>query len=159
MTLRSKTKTLQKKFIKNNLSLALAESCTGGLLSAHITENPGTSKFFLGGVVCYANSAKRGLLGVPGKVIQKKGAVSKETALHMAKGARHFFRSSWAVAITGIAGPEGGTKIKPVGLVFFAVVGPKIVKVEKRNFKGSRKKIQRAAAEHALALLLKLSNA
>ena len=155
MTLKQQAKLVQMKFSKNNLSLALAESCTGGLISMTLTEIPGASKYFFGSVVSYANQAKRDLLGVSEKILRAKGAVSKEAARMMATGSRKIFRTDWAVSVTGIAGPAGGTPQKPVGLVFVAVAGPKFVKVAKKNFKGSRKEIQRAAAREALTLLLR----
>ena len=138
-----------------NLKLVLAESCTGGLISSVLTENSGASKYFLGSVVSYANQAKHDLLGVPEKVLRTQGAVSKETASLMVKGARKVLQADWSVSVTGIAGPTGGAPLKPVGLVFLAVAGPGFVKVKKKIFRGSRKKIQRQAAQAALALLLK----
>jgi len=155
VTLKQQAKLVSLKFSKNNLSLSAAESCTGGLISMTLTEIPGASKYFFGGVVSYANQAKRDLLGVSEKILRTRGAVSKEVARMMAMGSRKIFRTDWAVSVTGIAGPAGGTPQKPVGLVFVAIAGPKFVKVTKKNFKGSRKKIQRVAAYEALTLLLK----
>jgi PncC family amidohydrolase len=155
VTLKQQAKLVHLKFSKNNLTLALAESCTGGLISSTLTEIPGSSKYFFGSVVSYANRAKRDLLGLSEKVLRTEGAVSKVAASKMALGARKVFHSDWSVSVTGIAGPAGGTPLKPVGLVFIAVAGPKFVKVAKKNFKGSRKKIQRAAGCEALKLLLK----
>jgi nicotinamide-nucleotide amidase len=155
LNLRNKAKTLGIELSRRLLTVSFAESCTGGLISAHITEFSGASKYFLGSVVGYANEAKRDLLGVSERTLKLRGAVSKEVALAMAQGARKRFRSDWAVSVTGLAGPNGGSLLKPVGLVFFAVVGPKFEMTEKRNFKGSRKKIQIAAADEALSLLLR----
>jgi PncC family amidohydrolase len=155
MSVKNIVEGLHKKFSKYNKTLAVAESCTGGLIASSITELPGVSNFFLGGVVSYANQAKHDLLGVSQKLLRTKGAVSKEVVKQMAQGAKKVFHSDWAVSVSGVAGPAGGTKFKPVGLVVFAVVGPNFVKVAKKNFKGSRKEIQRAAANEALKLLQK----
>ena len=135
-------------------TLALAESCTGGLASAMLTDVPGSSSYFLGSVVSYANEAKEDLLGVSEATLKAHGAVSAESATEMARGARERFDADVAVAITGIAGPDGGTPEKPVGTVFFALVrrdGAGTTK--KRLFGGDRGVVRRAAATHALELL------
>jgi len=102
-------------------SLALAESCTGGLASDRITRIAGVSDVFLGGVVSYSNSAKVAMLGVPPELIERHGAVSAEVAESMARGARERFGATIAVSVTGIAGPSGGTQTKPVGLVYLGL--------------------------------------
>ncbi len=155
MKLTKHVKDIAKNLNKKKQTLGLAESCTGGHISSCITETPGASKFFNGCIVSYANSAKTDLLGVPRKVLIKHGAVSKQTAIGMALGARKALRSTWAVSVTGIAGPTGGSESKPVGLVFASVVGPNVEVVVKNIFKGSRKTIQYQAAEQALRLLLR----
>jgi PncC family amidohydrolase len=155
MTLASKTAILSKKFSQKKSTLACAESCTGGLIAVSITKIPGVSVFFNGSIVSYANQAKRDVLRVPESLLKKHGAVSKTVAIQMARGAKRVLKSDWAVAVTGIAGPTGGSEEKPVGLTFVAVVGPKVEIVEKRVFKGSRNEIQRKAAETAVGLLLK----
>jgi nicotinamide-nucleotide amidase len=135
-------------------TIALAESCTGGLASAMLTEIPGSSAYFLGSVVSYANDAKASLLGVREATMRAHGAVSAESAVEMARGARERFDSDLAMAITGIAGPDGGTPEKPVGTVFLALAarnGPEISK--KRLFVGDRTVIRRASAIHALELV------
>ncbi|RLE30050.1 damage-inducible protein CinA [Candidatus Acetothermia bacterium] len=135
-------------------TLAVAESCTGGLLAMRITEVPGASEYFLGGIVSYANPAKERLLGVPGEVLARHGAVSEECARAMALGARAAFGADYALAITGIAGPGGGTPEKPVGLVYIALAGPDgEVEVREHRFAGSRQGIRWSAAEAALSLL------
>jgi nicotinamide-nucleotide amidase len=106
------------------LTVAVAESCTGGLLAARLTDRPGSSDYFAGGVVAYSNAAKAELVGVDPDLIQRHGAVSVEVAAALAAGARSRFASSVGVGITGIAGPGGGTEEKPVGLVCFSVAGP-----------------------------------
>ncbi len=106
---------------KRKLTLAVAESCTGGLLGHRLTNVPGSSNYFLGGVVCYANAAKEQLLGVSPDALANQGAVSEETALEMARGARRVFGADIALAVTGIAGPGGGLPGKPVGLTWIAL--------------------------------------
>jgi nicotinamide-nucleotide amidase len=140
---------------KRGATVALAESCTGGLVAELLTSVPGASKTFLGGVVSYANSAKVALLGVRPDLLQTHGAVSPEVARAMAQGARERFGATVALAITGIAGPDGGTPEKPVGLVHFAVAGPTGVTDKKAQYRGSRTDIQRRAAYTGLALVRK----
>lgn len=119
-------------------SLAVAESCTGGLMSAHLTDVPGASEVFLGGVVSYSNDAKEHLIDVPHETLVEHGAVSEEVARAMAEGVRARFGSDWGAGITGIAGPTGGTEEKPVGLVHWAVAGPDGVSAKNRVFLGDR---------------------
>lgn len=145
---------LFKTLLKQELSVSFAESCTGGLISSLFTKMPGVSKVFYGGLVCYSNHTKREILGVRSTALNKWGAVSKQVAEQMAKGAKKVFSSDWSVAVTGVAGPSGGTKSKPVGLVFIAVAGPSFVTVEKKRFKGSRQQVQRQTAHFAAKMLL-----
>ncbi len=140
---------------KRGATVALAESCTGGLAAELLTSVPGASKTFLGGVVSYANSAKTALLGVSPDLLQTHGAVSPEVARAMAEGARACFGATVALAITGIAGPDGGTPEKPVGLVHFAVATPTGVTDKKAQYRGSRTDIQRRSAFTGLALVRK----
>jgi nicotinamide-nucleotide amidase len=135
-------------------TVAFAESCTGGLVSALLTDVPGSSDYFVGSVVSYANSAKESLLDVLEETLRAHGAVSAEAALEMARGARSRFGTDLAVAITGIAGPDGGSTEKPVGTVFFALTAADgTERTKKRLFLGDRAVIRRAAAIHALELL------
>jgi nicotinamide-nucleotide amidase len=115
-------------------TLALAESCTGGLVSHLLTNVPGSSAYFMGGLVTYSNEAKMALLGVSAAVIETHGAVSEETAQAMAMGVRERRGTDWGLAITGIAGPDGGTEEKPVGLVFIACANKQECTVIKRRF-------------------------
>jgi nicotinamide-nucleotide amidase len=134
--------------------LALAESCTGGTIASMLTDVPGSSDYFLGAVVSYANEAKEGFLGVDPETIRRFGAVSAETARAMASGALDRFGADVAVSVTGIAGPEGGSPEKPVGTVHFGLAareGKTVLK--KRLFGGDRSVVRRAAALQALELL------
>jgi PncC family amidohydrolase len=140
--------------IERGETVAFAESCTGGLLSAQFAALPGVSKIFLGSVVAYANEAKEHFLGVSGETLRAHGAVSSDVAIEMALGAQLRFGSTWAVSITGIAGPGGGTPEKPVGTVFIGLVGPELEQSAKKQFSGERQEIQKAAAESAFELLL-----
>jgi nicotinamide-nucleotide amidase len=138
---------------KRGRTIAAAESCTGGRLSSLLTEVPGSSDYFLGGVIAYHNRVKRDLLSVRQDILEKRGAVSEETAKAMAKSVRVKFKADFGVAITGIAGPSGGTQRKPVGLVYTAVAGPKRTRVFHKIHFGARRDIQESAARNALNLL------
>ncbi len=134
-------------------TLSIAESCSGGLVSAQFTKLSGASEFFLGGVVSYSNEAKQNLLDVPGALIKAMGAVSTPVAIYMAQGVREKFHSTWSISITGIAGPSGGTLQKPVGTVCFAVCGPGIEESSTQYFTGERTDIQNASVTFAVEFL------
>ncbi|HSN56588.1 MAG TPA: CinA family nicotinamide mononucleotide deamidase-related protein [Candidatus Sulfomarinibacteraceae bacterium] len=134
-------------------TLATAESCTGGLVGARLTEVPGASEAYAGGVVSYSNDAKERLLDVPHEVLVERGAVSEEVARAMAEGARRRLGADWGIGITGIAGPGGGTEDKPVGLVHWAVAGPKGTRAEHRVFRGDRGVVREWSLNSALDLL------
>jgi nicotinamide-nucleotide amidase len=135
-------------------TLALAESCTGGMVASLVTDVPGSSEYFLGSVVTYANAAKEDLLGVDPAILRASGAVSEETALAMARGAQARFDADVAVAVTGIAGPDGGSAEKPVGTVHFGLAARGGAAIGKRRlFGGDRSVIRRAASVQALELL------
>ena len=138
---------------ERKLTLALAESCTGGLIAELVTAAPGASAFFVGGVVSYANSAKTELLGVSSELIAAHGAVSEQVSRAMAEGARSRFSADLALAVTGIAGPSGGSADKPVGLVHFAVATPTETTARMRTFPGKREQVRRFAAFAGLELL------
>lgn len=136
-------------------TLAAAESCTGGLLSERITAVPGSSDYFLGGVVTYSNELKTKLAGVPAELIASHGAVSEPVARAMAEGVRRELGSDWGVGITGVAGPGGGSEAKPVGTVHIAVAGPGAGPVEHRHlrFPGDRQRVRIFSAQIALEML------
>jgi nicotinamide-nucleotide amidase len=134
-------------------TVAVAESCTGGMLGARFTSTPGSSDYFLGGFITYSDRLKADLLGVSPETLQEFGAVSPETAEAMAVGARARTGSTWALAVTGIAGPAGGTEQKPVGLVYVAVAGPAGALVVNRQFLGDRQRIRVFTTQMALDLL------
>ena len=142
---------------RKKMKLAIAESCTGGLLSSAITSVSGSSKVFTMGLVTYSNQAKTSILKVPQKIIKKYGAVSVQCCLAMVNNLRKISKSKVCVSITGIAGPGGGSKQKPVGLVYIGIrVGKKVI-VNKCNFKNKgRAYIQRQTVKKSLNLLLRL---
>ena len=130
-----------------------AESCTGGGVGSAITSVPGSSAVFAGGVISYANEIKRDVLGVPQEILDTKGAVSAECAAKMAEGARRLMKTDLAVSLTGIAGPDGGSAEKPVGLVWFGLATKDGVRTEKAIFRGDREGIRGNAITHALGML------
>jgi PncC family amidohydrolase len=136
-------------------TLAVAESCTGGLLGHRITNVSGSSAYFQGGAITYSNEAKERILGVPHEILIEHGTVSKETALAMAQGARRLFGTDIALSLTGIAGPTGGTPEKPVGLVYIALAAEGVDLWEKHIWTGDREENKRQSTEAALQLLLK----
>ncbi|MCM1057538.1 MAG: competence/damage-inducible protein A [Firmicutes bacterium] len=137
----------------NGLTVTCAESCTGGLLSARLINVPGASDIYKIGVITYSNKAKRRFLGVKKSTLQKYGAVSGQTAEEMAKGAALLLKADVAVAVTGLAGPDGGTEEIPVGLVYIACSVKGKVTVKKYQFSGSRSKVRDSAVSAALSLL------
>lgn len=145
---------LQGVCLGRGLTVALAESCTGGLAAASITEVAGSSGYFLGGVVSYANAAKEALLAVPAGALAAHGAVSAQVAKAMAQGARARFGATFAASITGIAGPDGGSAEKPVGLVYVALAREAGVEVRRLQLGGDRGAIREGAAAAALAWLV-----
>ncbi len=139
------------QLLKNQqLTIATAESCTGGLLGAALTQEPGSSGFYLGGVVSYSNSLKQGLLGVSEESLLKYGAVSEEVAKEMAEGIRSKAGSNLAISTTGIAGPDGGNDQKPVGLVYVGLATPEGVQVEKIQLYGERESVRQLTVQAAL---------
>jgi nicotinamide-nucleotide amidase len=139
---------------ESGLTVAVAESCTGGMIAKLLTDAPGSSDYFLGGLVAYSNAAKVEFLAVAEETLRSHGAVSEETARAMARGARERFGADLAVAVTGIAGPDGGTPEKPVGTVFFALARREGAEVaRRREFNGDREVVRLAASLYALDLV------
>ena len=152
-------KTISQKIVrllkKKKLKISFAESCTGGILSSAITSVNGSSKVFKLGLVAYSNQSKTKVLKIPKKIIKKYGSVSYQVCLAMVKNVSKIGETSMSVAITGIAGPSGGTKIKPVGLVYVGIKKGNRTKVKKYLFKNKgRSYIQRAAVNKSLGLIL-----
>jgi nicotinamide-nucleotide amidase len=136
-----------------SMTLAVAESCTGGLLAERITSLGGSSRYFIGGAVVYSNELKTQFANVPKALIDQHGAVSREVAAAMAEGIRKRCLSSYGVGITGVAGPSGGTEQKPVGLVYVALAGEEGTQVVERNFPGDRTRIRQFASQQALEMI------
>jgi len=144
-----------KKLIKKKLKISFAESCSGGMLSSSITSISGSSKIFEMGLITYSNQAKINILKIPKQIIKKHGAVSKQCCFSMIKNLSKICKSNIYISITGIAGPNGGTKKKPVGLVYIGVKKGNIVKINKFLFKNKgRISIQRAIVRKSLNLIL-----
>ncbi len=156
MNLESTVSDLASILKRYKLSLACAESCTGGLASAAITGRPGSSDYFLGGVVAYSNTAKTHLLLVDANTLDKKGAVSEEAAREMACGAAAAFKADCAFSITGIAGPDGGSQEKPTGTVWFGFSVRESTHVEKMRFPGDRATVREFAVDFALSRITRL---
>lgn len=162
--MQKRIKELERLCKSRHWTLSFAESCTGGLASAALCAEPGVSSFYKGSVVSYAREVKAEILGVKPTLIKAHGEVSLPVALAMARGVREKLKSDWAVSVTGVAGPSGGSKEKPVGFVCFAVVGPGFEKAVQQQFHAeagdakatvtARQVIQRQAALFAFDLLL-----
>jgi nicotinamide-nucleotide amidase len=149
-----------KLLMRRGLTLATAESCTGGLIAHRITNVPGSSGYFDRGFIVYSNNSKTELLGVKTSLIEKRGAVSREVAQAMAEGARKASGAGVGLAVTGIAGPISDDSQKPVGLVYIAVsVAKGPVAAEKHRFSGTRLQIKKQSADAALALLIEILDA
>ena len=142
---------------KKKLKVSFAESCTGGLLSSYITSISGSSKVFTLGLVTYSNQTKIDILKVPKKIIIKHGAVSYETCLSMVKNLNRISKTNISISITGVAGPKGGTKQKPVGLVYIGIKKGNKILVKKFLFKSKKRNlIQKATVNQALKMILKI---
>tara|TARA_B100000579_G_C22720268_1_gene799031 strand:- start:332 stop:799 length:468 start_codon:yes stop_codon:yes gene_type:complete len=148
-------KQVVKKLIKKKIKISFAESCTGGMLSKSITSISGSSKTFQLGLITYSNYSKINILNVPKKIIKKYGAVSEKVCFAMVKNISKISKSNMSVSITGIAGPSGGTKKKPVGLVFIGIKRGNRIKINKFLFKNKgRKFIQKSTVNKCLKLIL-----
>ena len=144
---------LAERLARRGETLAVAESCTGGMLGARLTDGEGASRFFLAGLTTYSNQAKTALLGVPAATLNRHGAVSEEVAREMARGARQRTGATASLAITGVAGPGGGTDEKPVGTVWIAATLGSAEEARRFEFPGNRAAIREAAVREALAML------
>lgn len=149
-----KLETLAQLCLKHGFKVATAESCTGGMVSAAMTDIAGSSQWFDAGFVTYSNEAKMAMLGVQDTTLLEHGAVSEQVVKEMALGAVHNSQAQFAVSISGIAGPGGGSAEKPVGMVCFAVSSSESTKTETRFFTGDRAQVREAASEHAVSALL-----
>jgi len=156
MDLKSLYSKVAKKLIETGSSIAVAESCTGGLIAKLLTDNPGISKVFWGGVVAYSNEAKMSLLSVPEKTLEEPGAVSHQIAESMSLGIRYRAGTDIGLAVTGIAGPDGGTENKPVGLVFVSIATSDFIDTGSYELEGDREQVRRAAASKAASMILEL---
>tara|TARA_B110000027_G_scaffold2168_1_gene1909 strand:- start:165 stop:635 length:471 start_codon:yes stop_codon:yes gene_type:complete len=146
-----------QKLIKKNLKVSFAESCTGGLLSSSITSISGSSKVFNLGLVTYSNKAKTEILKVPKKIISRYGAVSKECCLVMVKNLSKISKAKISVSITGIAGPNGGTKLKPIGLVYIGIKKGNKISIKEKKFKSKKRNtIQALTTKEALKNILQI---
>ena len=153
--LKETSKKLFSVLTDNKVTFGTAESCTGGLIAKTVTDLSGISEYYFGTVVSYSNSVKQNVLKVIEDTLKEIGAVSSQTATQMAEGACEVLGCDYAVSTTGIAGPTGGTKEKPVGLVYIACAGKgKKTIVTKNNFSGTRSEIRRQAADKALCMLI-----
>lgn len=141
---------------EKHMTIAVAESITGGLIGDIITNVPGSSRYFEGGVTTYSDSSKVELLGVQEETLRLNGSVSEACALEMAAGVRKMFHTRIGISITGIAGPDGATFGKPVGLVVFGFDDGKVKMTAKKTFTGDREEIKRAAAEHSITMAVEI---
>ena len=145
---------VHERLTETHQTVSVAESCTGGLLGAALSDRPGSSSYFLGGIQAYANSVKEQLLGVDIETLASVGAVSEEVASEMALGIQRLTGSDWAVSTTGIAGPDGGTEDKPVGTIWVSVTDSVGVFSQKLSLDGSRSEIRYRTVIEALSMLL-----
>jgi PncC family amidohydrolase len=153
----SLTEYLAHSLRKKGLTLSVAESCTGGLISSRITDIPGSSEFFLGAAVTYSDTSKTAVLNVDADIVKEYGAVSAETADLMSAGAAATFASDISAAVTGIAGPSGGSETKPVGLVFISVRRGDRVRTTRNIFKGTRAEIRSAASDAVMSMIISMA--
>jgi len=155
--LRKAAKELAQILSTRKITLSLAESCTGGMISSVLTDIPGASDFFIGCAVCYSDKAKEKMLNVSSDTLAKHGAVSAEVAKEMAEGARKKFNSDIAASATGIAGPSGGTPLKPVGTVFIAFADGKRTECERLQLNGTRVGIRESTAENVIRMIARIA--
>jgi len=155
-TLGNLSRALGKLLLDKRITLSVAESCTGGMIGSSITSIAGSSEYFLGGIIAYSNIVKQKILKVPVEILDKHGAVSKQTVEAMAQGAAKLFKTDCAIAVSGIAGPGGGSAKKPVGLVFIGIYAEKKVGSFKYVFKGNRQEIRRQAVRAGMGKMIQI---
>ncbi len=143
-------------FRESGMTLSSAESCTGGMVGMLLTSIPGSSEWFMGGVIAYSDSVKTDVLDISDSMIESEGAVSRETALAMATGIREITGSDFSISVTGVAGPGGGSLEKPVGTVWMAVCSSQSMSAEMKRFAGDRDVVRRQAADYLLENLYRL---
>ena len=153
MDIESLSRTIGELLQQRGLTLAVAESCTGGMLGAYITDISGSSAYFEGGAIAYSNTAKERVLGVPAATLKHHGAVSRDTAIAMAREVRRLLRTDLALSVTGVAGPTGGTPQKPVGLVYVALASAQEAQCKEFRWKGDRGQNREWSARAALEML------
>ena len=146
---------IHELLLEAQVSLSTAESCTGGNIAHTLTSNAGSSAYFMGSVVSYANHVKQEVLGVKEETLLSRGAVSQEVALQMSQGVKQLMRTDYAIATTGIAGPGGGSPEKPVGTVWISIAGPQVHTAQKFIFAGTRLEIIQQSTQSGLKLLEK----
>ncbi|MGB3340672.1 MAG: nicotinamide-nucleotide amidohydrolase family protein [bacterium] len=139
--------------LEKKLTLSVCESCTGGMFGSMLTCIPGSSRYFSGGIIAYSNQVKQKIVGIHYRTLKRYGAVSAEVAKEMAQGVRRKFKTDLGLAITGIAGPTGGTSKKPVGTVYICITAGQYVYIEHHKFTGQRSQIRKAACTRALRFL------
>jgi len=149
-------KTIGDLLRKKEWTLSIAESCTGGLICDRITNVPGSSDYFEGGMVTYSNESKAKYLGIPLNYIKRHGAVSPQVARKMAQGVRRAFRTIFGLSITGVAGPTGGTKRSPIGRVYIGIANDRRTWVRREDLKGRRREIKEKAAEKSLQVFYEI---
>ena len=149
---------IHRRLLSNNLTLAVAESCTGGMLQQTITSFSGCSEYFLGGVVSYSNLIKKKILKVKSNTLDKFGAVSKEICLEMVTGINNIFQSDISISITGLAGPKGATEGKPIGAVYIGIMADNKTFHKAFHFSGSRDTIRKKSVLGAIEFLSELTN-
>jgi PncC family amidohydrolase len=154
MTITRLSKNLGAALAQKKLTLAVAESCTGGLIGGAVTAISGSSSYFRGGIIAYDNEVKQGLLRVPQRVLEKHGAVSADTVIAMARGAQKLLAADCSIAVSGVAGPGGGTKEKPVGLVYIGIAAKNRVQAFEERFIGNRESVREQTVKKALERML-----
>lgn len=150
------SRAIGRRLVRRKITVSVCESCTGGMFGSIITRIPGSSKYFSGGVIAYSNDVKKKIVGVKTETLRKYGAVSAEVAKEMARGIQEKLKSDIGIGITGIAGPLGSSKKKPVGLVYIGLSYKKKLFVEKFLLKGNRDQIRKKSCREALMLLCRL---